>query len=227
MASGGMSVIKFLLFAFNLLFLISGIGLIIIGALSLKNLSKYADFLVDKNTTSPTILITIGSIVFVLSFLGCCGAWKENYCMLMTFAVLLFLIFAVELAAGIAAYIYRKDLEKAIKEEMQNDLKKNKTENNWDEIQTDLKCCGAVNASDWDNIEYSSGTLPSSCCHDAKSSCKISDKNRYEQGCVEALKNFLEDKIYILGGVGVGVAFIQLLGITFACCLACDKDKRY
>ncbi|XP_013773356.1 CD63 antigen-like [Limulus polyphemus] len=226
MASGGMAVIKFLLFAFNFLFLVSGIGLIVVGALSLKNITKYADFMVDNNTTSPTMLIIVGSIVFVLAFLGCCGAWKENYCMLMTFAVLLFIIFAVELAAGIAAYVYRKDVEKAIKEGMQDDLKKNATENDWDKIQTELKCCGAVNASDWSH-QYPDGNLPPSCCDAKAENCTISDDNWHKQGCIEALKDFLEDKVYILGGVGVGIAFIQLLGITFACCLACDKDKRY
>ncbi|XP_013775592.1 CD63 antigen-like [Limulus polyphemus] len=138
MASCSMSMIKYLLFAFNFLFVISGIGLIVAGALSLKNITKYADFMDDKNTTSPTMLITVGSIVFVLAFLGCCGAWKDSYWMLMTFAVLLAIIFALELAAGIAAYVYRKDVGKSFTEGMEDDLKQNETNSGWDKIQTDV-----------------------------------------------------------------------------------------
>ncbi|XP_076344536.1 CD63 antigen-like [Tachypleus tridentatus] len=226
MAFCGMSMMKYLLFAFNLLFVISGIGLIIAGALSLKNITKYSDFMEDENTASSTLLITVGSIIFILAFLGCYGAWKESYWMLITFAVLLTIIFALELAAGIAAYVYRKEVVKTFEEIMQNDLNTNETKSGWDKIQLDLKCCGAVNVSDWSNIyKYHNGSLPSSCCDTIVEDCNTANNNWHKQGCIEALENFLQDKIYIVGSVGVGMAFIQLLGITFACCLACNQNK--
>jgi CD63 antigen len=32
----------------------------------------------------PVLLIVVGVTVFVVAFFGCCGAVKENHCMIMT-----------------------------------------------------------------------------------------------------------------------------------------------
>ena len=67
-----------------LVFQVSGICLIAIGAW-VK--TKYGDFihLNDSSlTTGPVFLIIIGVIVALVGFLGCCGAYKENYCMVTT-----------------------------------------------------------------------------------------------------------------------------------------------
>lgn len=32
----------------------------------------------------PTFLVVIGSFIFIIAFFGCCGAYKENYCMTLT-----------------------------------------------------------------------------------------------------------------------------------------------
>lgn len=38
----------------------------------------------DELWTAPTILMAIGAVVFVIAFLGCCGAIKESSCMVLT-----------------------------------------------------------------------------------------------------------------------------------------------
>ena len=53
-------------------------------------------------------IIIVGVIVFVIGFLGCCGAIKENYCMVTTFAILLGIIFILEIVAGALGFAYRK-----------------------------------------------------------------------------------------------------------------------
>lgn len=35
------------------------------------------------------ILIAAGAVIFVISFLGCCGAWKKSKCLLMTVSFVL------------------------------------------------------------------------------------------------------------------------------------------
>ena len=42
----------------------------------------------------------------------CCGALKENYCMICVFAVLLTIVFAMEIAAGVLGYQYRTKVER-------------------------------------------------------------------------------------------------------------------
>jgi hypothetical protein len=53
------------------------------------------------------ILIAMGAFVFLVGFLGCCGAIKESKCMLGLYIFFLVLVMAGELAAGIIAIIYK------------------------------------------------------------------------------------------------------------------------
>ena len=53
----------------------------------------------------PIVLVIASSVVIVISFLGCCGALKENRVLLFLYFVTLLLIFlAVTIGATIAAF---------------------------------------------------------------------------------------------------------------------------
>ncbi|XP_076374234.1 CD63 antigen-like isoform X1 [Tachypleus tridentatus] len=233
MVQGGMSVVKYLLFAFNFVFVVTGIALIAVGAWVQAKAAEYVDFLGDRYASAPILLIVVGVIIFVLSFMGCCGAIKENYCMVMTFGVLLFIIFVLELAAGIAAYVYKSEVEAVIREKMEHTMENYNekgyeiVKKTWDDVQSNLKCCAANNATEW-SYYLGSDNLPYSCCQekDPSKECKLTD-DYYKKGCIEALAKFLEAKIVIVGGVGIGIAFVQIIGIIFSCCLARAIKKEY
>ena len=99
-----MKCIKYSLFLFNLLFALSGLLLISTGGVIQGAYANYLDFLGDDFFSTPTFLIAVGCIIFFVAFFGCCGAIKENHCMTLTFAVLMGVIFLMEIGAGIAAY---------------------------------------------------------------------------------------------------------------------------
>ena len=99
-----MKCIKYSLFLFNLLFALSGLLLISTGGVIQGAYANYLDFLGDDFFSTPTFLIAVGCIIFFVAFFGCCGAIKENHCMTLTFAVLMGIIFLMEIGAGIAAY---------------------------------------------------------------------------------------------------------------------------
>jgi CD63 antigen len=65
-------------------FQISGIAILSIGAITQDFYTTYTDFLHGKFFVGPVLLIVVGVIVFVVAFFGCCGAIKENHCMIMT-----------------------------------------------------------------------------------------------------------------------------------------------
>ena len=50
-------------------------------------LIEYGDYvtITDSvpNASGSKVMIAAGVLVAVISFLGCCGAWKENRCMLI------------------------------------------------------------------------------------------------------------------------------------------------
>jgi len=64
-------------------FQISGIGIIAAGAVVLADVGEFTYFMEGRIMAPPIVLIIAGSIVFVIAFLGCYGAIKEHYNMLI------------------------------------------------------------------------------------------------------------------------------------------------
>ena len=83
---------------------LSGLFLIVTGGVVQGAYSQYLDFLGDQFFSTPVFLVIVGCVIFFVAFFGCCGAIKENHCMTFTFAILLGIIFLMEIGAGIAAY---------------------------------------------------------------------------------------------------------------------------
>lgn len=229
MVSGGMTCVKYLLFVFNLLFAISGIAILTVGSLIQNFYSNYTDFLHGNFYVGPVLLIILGVIVFVVAFFGCCGAVKENHCMTMTFAGLLLVIFGMELAGGITGFVLQDDVEDVLRSTVNNSMYKypynKEITKTWDIMQHDLKCCGTEKAEDWLNV-FKNQTLPDTCCPSVNP-CEMGHNEHYEVGCLTVLQTKVEEFAVILGGVIIGVACIQLIGVVFACCLARSIRKEY
>ncbi|CAG0916885.1 unnamed protein product [Notodromas monacha] len=213
--SGSMRFVKFLVFFFNLLFALSGLVILITGAVIESVYKKYSTFIPHEIFSAPDILIVVGVIIFVIAFFGCCGAIKENNCMLVTFVLLLVIIFILEIAAGITAYVMRSDLEQEIANRMNGTMELyNETDQNaptkaWDEMQIELKCCGVKDYKDW-NQHLSK--YPKSCCGSTNldSVCEPSSPSFHEVACLPTLTSKVNGNIAIIGGIGIGIAFVQI-----------------
>ncbi|KAJ8411246.1 hypothetical protein AAFF_G00172520 [Aldrovandia affinis] len=144
--------IKYCLFFFNLLFWIS--GCIILGVSIYLKVSKDGNKITNVAVPGIDLLIAIGVIIMVLGFLGCCGAIKENKCMLLLFFIGLLVIFILLLAAGILGAVGEDKSKDWIKEKLEELLP---LSDQPADIQTDLqslevegKCCGLIKgAADW------------------------------------------------------------------------------
>ena len=103
--SCGAQVIKILLFVFNLLWLVSNSitmlnvqahldhslclqvlgGVVIWLGVSITSWSGDFEHMLDTNMKGGAISVLVaGALIFLIAFLGCCGACKENSCMLST-----------------------------------------------------------------------------------------------------------------------------------------------
>ncbi|KAM4796020.1 CD63 antigen [Rhinophrynus dorsalis] len=223
---GGMKCVKYLMFLFNFLFWVCGIALIALGIYLQIQLNNT---LIMKNASSsgaPIVIIAVGVVIFFISFFGCCGAAKENYCMVTTFAILVVLIFLVEIAAAIAGYIFKDKVRDAFETSFKDGMSKyNETKDITDSIDTlqrDFKCCGANNSQDWSKIGPFKGTtiVPDSCCVNITKGCgRTLSTPINEVGCVEGINNWIKANVAIVAGVALGIAFFEILGIIFACCL--------
>jgi len=248
MVEGGMKLVKVILFAFNLIFFLAGLGLIICGALVKTELQPYFDFYQGSVTGLAVLLIVVGCIIFIIGFFGCCGAYKENYCMTMTFAVLLAIVFLLEITGGISAYVMRQQVGDEVMTKMIQTMRKYETDNSitdlWDDVQHDFKCCGTYNMTDWNVLDtYGQDavsklwTLPDSCCIGSTTDGVLIEsedcgKNQsastfWEVGCADGFVKKVENNVWTIGGVGIGLAFIQIIGIMLSCCLARAIKKDY
>jgi CD63 antigen len=233
MVSGGMSCVKYLLFAFNLVFVIFGILLLYSGFKTIANIDHYHLLLDEAPHNVAIALVIVGFAIFAVAFLGCCGAIKENACMLTSFSSIILVILLIELIGAGLIFAFKSTLKSAAEKGIEAAIGKynmtdNSTEINLilDDIQKNMKCCGAVNASDWQSHnKYPADNYPPSCC-----ATEITTKfciKPYDQGCIDKLEADVKGSIGLLGGIAIAVAVIQLIGIIFSCSLSRSIKREY
>uniref|UniRef100_A0A8C6UCH1 Tetraspanin n=1 Tax=Neogobius melanostomus TaxID=47308 RepID=A0A8C6UCH1_9GOBI len=225
---GGLKCIKYLVFFFNFIFWLCGLALIVVGVL--VQVSLHNELLIDDASASgaPILLIALGVIVFLIAFFGCCGAWKENFCMLSTFAVLMSLIIIAEIAAAILGYIYSGKVTNVVKDSLADMISKYNTSSpefrdTVDKLQQELKCCGVNSSRDWRDFYPGEDTVPDSCCITKSKDCgkgtMIDAAKVFQKGCQEAVVTLLENNVQWIIIAAIVVAVLQLLGVVFACLL--------
>ncbi|XP_034950333.1 CD63 antigen-like [Chelonus insularis] len=221
----GMTTIKYLLFIFNFIFSITGIILIVVGIVVVVKSNELNQFSDDKMLATAVVLIITGFIIFFIAFLGCWGAIRESSCLLIAFGIALILIFIVEMAIGIASAVLKDTLSDTLKTGLKsslNDYTKDEVKKNWDNFQTELKCCGVDSADDWNGV-LAEDTYPVSCCDGIDPCLKV---NTHKDGCLKILVKNLHSNSKLLIGIGIGIAFIEVAGIILACCLASAIKKQ-
>lgn len=225
---GCMRCVKFLVFFFNFLFWLCGIALIVIGIYVQIELNNTLIMSSASASGAPIVIIVVGVVIFFVSFFGCCGAWKESYCMVTTFAILLTIIFLVEIAAAIAGYIFKDKVRTLLHDGLEDGMKKyndSVLREAIDNLQKEYSCCGVNNYTDWFSIPpfKANNSVPSSCCWANATSLDTCGRNPPQSintgGCVKSIEAWLRKHIVIVAAVALGIAFFELLGIIFACCL--------
>lgn len=240
MVSTGMKCIKYALFAFNLIIVLAGLVLLVTGAVVQAKFSDYLSFFGGGKANAAAIfLMIVGVIVFIIGFFGCCGAVKENHCMIVTFIVLLCIVLVLEIAAAATAFVYQKKLTTIVETGMESATKNygnpaNKgVTKSWDVLQQQFKCCGANNYSDWsDNVELKkTDSVPDSCCFNVSNGCgkgKLqSPTNIYEHGCVKGFVAWVTSNIGIVGGIAAALTVVEIIGIIISGCLASAIRRDY
>ncbi|XP_053538426.1 CD63 antigen-like [Ictalurus punctatus] len=100
-----------------------------------------------------------------------------------------------------------------------------------DELQEELKCCGAVNSSDWMFFKPDKNSIPDSCCKNVSTNCgagALNDAHKiYIEGCGAALETAIKKNLLWVGVAALVIAFIELLGVVFACTLMRGIRKGY
>uniref|UniRef100_A0A8C6YT21 CD63 molecule n=1 Tax=Nothoprocta perdicaria TaxID=30464 RepID=A0A8C6YT21_NOTPE len=141
------------------------------------------------------------------------------------FAVLLSLIFLVEIAAAIAGYVFKDKVGAGSAGAAGSGPHGRGVRVAGGHVAGPLAepgapqfhCCGINNYTDWANVAPFKGndTVPRSCCRVNSTTCNVHPS----PGCVSSLEAWMKKNIVVVAAVALGIAFFEVLGIIFACCL--------
>lgn len=242
--TGTMRWVKYLMFFFNVLFWLTGFGLVVIGGLGELLYGDYKNITQTGFTSATAILIGVGSVIGVLGFAGCYGAIRENYFTLKYFSYLLVLLLIAEIALGLWLYFAHFSLGKFLQDFLNNVLSKYEEDKDIqdlvDKIQRKYECCGSKSYKDWFNSEWNAqrqnksvhywvNNVPRSCClsntthsqscgDDLDTPRKPAEKFVHTEGCLR-LKEFFSKHLTFMITLGAGVLTLHVLAILFTCCL--------
>jgi len=229
-------IVQYVFFAFNLLIWILGIVVLGVGIWSHAEAGTWST-LVDLESIgqAANLLIAAGIIVALLGFLGCCGAIKKIRPLLIAYALIVLLIFILEIAAGVYAYGKREKVEKKVIAAVQKGIDENYAKGDKaslvitlaiDKFQEKIKCCGARGPGDYKGSYWAShnntanAAVPRSCCSRQFAGCNnVNSTSIYTKGCMEQGKAWAEGNMKYLVNVGVAIAIVELAGIVCAVCL--------
>ncbi|KAF7212501.1 transcript variant X2 [Nothobranchius furzeri] len=207
MAEGCMMALRYGMVFFNLLFWLGGCGILGVGvwlSVTQGNFATLSSSL--PSLSAANLLIAVGTIIMVIGCLGCVGAVKESRPLLLTID-----------------HYAQRDLKKG--------LQLFGTEGNvgltnaWMIVQTDFRCCGVTNHTDWFEV-YNATRVPDSCCLEYSDNCGLDNPGTWWTApCYERVKDWLNDNLVALWIFALCTALTQILGLVFSMTMFCQAVK--
>jgi hypothetical protein len=233
----GTSLVKWLLFIFNLIFFILGFAILIIGIVFLVSIRNY----IGNNTgalTPAIFFIIIGCIVAIVSFFGCLGAVKESSGLIKTFVVLMLILVVLVVVLFIITLVLRGKVYQWTSSFMMDVIRNYGADTNKafvDTLQSNFTCCGSNNYTDWETYYGTTGptrTVPKSCCVNG-TDCSgtyvtfVTPTTINTEGCASRFGNWLYSKGGTIAILFAVIIVVQIIGIVFACVVVRQWDYKY
>uniref|UniRef100_U3F648 Tetraspanin n=1 Tax=Micrurus fulvius TaxID=8637 RepID=U3F648_MICFL len=185
------------------------------------------------------LLIAIGAVLFLLGFLGCCGAQKESKCLLITFFSIILIIFIIEISGAVVALVYTSLAETVLQATVTKLLKddygkRNPVTEAWNMTMTKLKCCGLSNYTDFNDSYFykTTNSYPGQCCNSSiltvsTTTCNETVAASFEvKGCFSQLLFEIRKNAAVVGGVAAGIGALEIAAMAVAMYLYCKMDEK-
>ncbi|XP_056133830.1 tetraspanin-33 [Lampris incognitus] len=239
----GYRTIKYTLFVCCYVFWVASAVLIAVGVYA--KVAKEKD-VVDTLMVDPAlVLISVGSVMFMITFLGCYGALRNNSCLLKTFLGILVAILLLQIAAAVLGYLFTHTVMERTQKLMMKAIVRYREdqdlENLIDFIQKKFQCCGVQNFMDWSHNVYfeCSDTNPSleacgvpfSCCVHLQNQTVLNTMcgygmqdleessaggDIYTVGCVEKIIWWAKRNLFLVAGLTAGLLLLEICMISLA-----------
>ncbi|GAA6110263.1 leukocyte antigen CD37 [Tachysurus ichikawai] len=231
-----LSLTKYFLFLFNLIFFLLGLSLLGLGLWIIFSESSFlipAPGYLSLSLFSYPLVIS-GSVTLLLGFFGSVGALKEAKCMLAIYFILLSVLLAAQIIGTVLLFTQRSVFESTLEDHVINliqSIEKNDSsplKQSLEFLQSQAQCCGWNDKDDWKVPPCSCYNTSSTVNVTAESSnscpCEFSSNYTcevHEKTCKIIIKDWLDKHIMIIFGVVLALAGVECLQwvciITFCC----------
>ncbi|XP_017031084.1 23 kDa integral membrane protein-like [Drosophila kikkawai] len=218
------TICKYLLYGFNLIFVIIGVLLIIFGSLMVSSMHNATDFDGSvKSIAFPVSVLVIGCVTFLVAFFGCCGTIRDNACLTKTYSLCILVLFCLQLSLSIWLFIEFDVFLDIMSDIVDGAWIDNNAEHNYpmDNLQLTFNCCGNEGYGDY-------GTeVPASCCGytDRSQQCEASIYT-LRPSCKTEFVDFWSSNMNIIRWSSIIIALIEL-GISAVSFHLANKMSRY
>ncbi|XP_049419119.1 CD63 antigen-like isoform X2 [Epinephelus fuscoguttatus] len=199
---------------FNMLFLASGVALIVIGVQQHSTYKHMGEFAGSSLSKISIVLIAVGITIALVSILGHLGAFFNSSSM-VSCTLLLKVKNAIDYDSKARRVINEYSPEKR---------------HTIDKIQEKFKCCGADGPDDWSNSVgwENHDAVPDSCCVLKSPGCGQDKDKVRTKGCIRAIKLFLLKNLLWVGAVCITLGVGEVFGVIVGVCLCLNiKRKNY
>jgi len=208
---------------FNALIAIMGLACVGVGGWALGNkdsfieeVTKVVDKLklgdvidVDRLESAAIMLVIVGTLTFLIAFVGCCGAWKDNKCLLGLFFIIMLLLCCVVIALVVVAALNPVDkIKEEIKDYVNEFNNGNKTAKKFlVDFQETFECCGVNGRLDYNR------TPPAGC-------------EKYPRGCWACVEEKFKGVQTPASITGIVLLVLMVLATAISGYLYCTGEGR-
>lgn len=199
MVCGGFICTKNALSALNILYVL--VSLLLIGVAAW---GKWFDLVSSIRVVAG--VIGVGVFLFLVAFVGLCGALKHHQVLLFFYMMILFIVFVVQFSVSCACLALNKDQQNHLLE-----VGWNKSEATQQDLEKMLNCCG------FSYVNYN-GSCQADCFQSTAShSC---------DSCSTLILGYAGDVLRFVGGIGLFFSFTEILGVWLVHRYRNLKDPR-
>jgi len=235
------SCLKYSLCLYNFIFLLSGCVVCGLGLWTILEKWVFLQLMPSSTFEVTTwLLVCTGCLSVVTALLGYTAIAYESRVLLAMYTILLVIIFIFESVIGLLSYVYQEQIDQDLEDSLSDtfiltySLDRDNTEA-VDKIQAQYSCCGSSGYSDWSSspwhLAHPGQAVPDSCCKTFSPGCGVRDhpSNIAYTGCIHRFSASLSMHLVMVGTTSLGIALLQVLGISLTSCLfsTIHKIEKY
>ncbi|CAB3257548.1 unnamed protein product [Arctia plantaginis] len=206
----GECIIKYVLLLGNLIFSIVGLVILGLGIAAHVQLQEITDLIPINLSIISVGIIVLGSFVFIIAFLACCGAILKSVWMLITYSICMLIMAGVKIYLAVVMFNFLSDAQATVTGWISNGFNSENPSPAFLGMQTLFSCCGTTGSG-----SYGPNPLPPSCCPSTdQNQCQAEDAFG---GCSDLVASWFTTYGGAVTGILIGVIVFELVFMIFAC----------